>query len=159
MTRDWVLVEWAALANRGQLGDVQMTFQSGGLVLCGTLIGGREYFEGVGRLATEGMHEADRARDVTDAFASLYAAHASNYTLAESHPTAEIEGPQFLHFKDVQVLLANMPYARPCPLEVPFWRTKIEAVDGFLLGGSIQHLPVSTAPATGDEAPTADRDD
>src|SRR5579859_890406 len=149
MTRDWVLEEWAELANRSQLRNVQVTFQCGGLVLCGTLIGGREYFEGIGRLAVAGLREAESAREVTEAFASLYASHAAHYPPADAAQRQESEGPEYMHFKDMHVLFGGDMIVRTPPLGIPFWRVKIEAVDGFLLGGSIQQLPVSSAPPSG----------
>jgi hypothetical protein len=159
MTRDWVLVEWAGLANRGQLRNVQVTFQSGGLVLCGTLIGGREYFEGIGQLAVAGLRAAESAGDVTEAFADLYASHAAHYPLEDTPAHRESEGPEYMHFKDVHLLIGGDLVGRTLPLDIPYWRVKIEAVEGFLLGGSVQHLPVSSVPPSGDEEPTADRDD
>ena len=159
MTRDWVLVEWAELANRGQLRNVQVTFQSGGLVLCGTLIGGREYFEGIGQLAVAGLREAESAGDVTEAFEGLSASHAAHYPPGDARAHREPEGPEYMHFKDVHLLAGGDLIGRAPPLELPYWRVKIAAVEGFLLGGSIQHLPVSSAPLSGDEEPNADRDD
>ncbi len=158
MTRDWVLVEWAAMANQGQLRDVQITFQCGGLVLCGTLISGRQYFEGIGALAVEGMRMAHRPSEVTQSFAKLYEQHAKRHT-AEGDADAERDEPGYLHLKDVQVLCGGPGGDLACMLDVPFWRAKIEAIDGFLLGAAVQHLPRSSVQASGDEDPREERED
>jgi hypothetical protein len=154
LSRDWVLVEWAAMANRGQLRDVEVTFQCGGLVLCGTLISGREYFEGIGRLAVAGLREAERSVDVTDAFAELFAEHAARQSQGEVGG----EGPEYLHFKDVQLLLGCQNDDASATLEVPYWRVRIETVEGFLLGGAIRRLPRSSVAGGSDEDRAVERE-
>jgi hypothetical protein len=159
MTRDWVLVEWAAMANRNQLRDVSLTFQCGGLVLCGTLISEREYFEGIGALAVEGMRAAQRPPEVADAFASLYRKHADRSATATGGADQEGDEPAHLHLKDAHVLCAGPGGDLAAALDVPYWRAKIEAVDGCLLGAAVQHLPRSSALASGDEDPREERED
>lgn len=159
MTRDWVLVEWAAMANRNQLRDVPLTFQCGGLVLCGTLISGREYFEGVGALAVEGMHAAHRPPEVAEAFASLYRKHADHDVEDIGGADHERDEPAYLHLKDAHVLCAGPGGDLAAVLDVPYWRAKIEAVDGCLLGAGVQRLPRSSAQASGDEDPREERED
>lgn len=155
MALDWVLVQWADLANRDHLRDVQMTFQCGGLVLCGTLIGAREYFEGVGQRAVAGQREAPGGSpEIIEAFQRLY------HSYAERTGTAgDALEPDHLHFRDVRMLFGHETASRSPALEVPFWRVRIAAVDGYLLAGSIAHLPVSTTASAGDEEPNADKDD
>src|SRR5690242_20872888 len=147
MAKDWVLVQWADLANRGRLRDVDITFQCGGLVLCGTLIGARDYFEGVGQRAIAGQREAVGGRpEIIEAFQGLY----RSYT-ERAAPERDNLDPDHLHFRDVQILFGHETASRSPVLEIPFWRVRIDAVDGFVLAGSIAQLPVSTVVGPVDE--------
>jgi hypothetical protein len=125
------------------------------LVLCGTLIGARDYFEGVGQRAVAGQRAAPGGGpEIIEAFQGLYRSYAER-----TGPGRDTLEPDHLHFRDVQVLFGHEAASRSPALEIPFWRVRIEAVDGFVLAGSIAHLPVSTVARAGDEEPNADRDD
>jgi hypothetical protein len=151
MIKDWVLVTWAERANSGELVDMELTFQSGGLLCCGTLISGREYFERIQAMVTAGMAQAQRTEEAIRSVSALYQEHAAHYARRQErgawteHPATspeESSGADFIHFKDVNVLFGQTTAQIPA-FAIPLWRTKIASIDGFVLGGSIAQLPRS----------------
>lgn len=119
---DWFLVELVRRANRGDF-SIGLTLCVGGVVVSGTLVSGREYFEGFAEAVAAAARDpavAERAREFFRRPAALYAAE------PEGPDAAGEDGPPaYIHLKD----------ARFSP-EGPgvHWRGRLAAVDGFALG-------------------------
>ena len=126
--RDWFLQQLVSLANRGT--GVQVTLVVGGSMVSGTLIGGKQYFEGVGKtLASATVNDAGGfSGDLQKQIASSYAG-LGEQAYAEERPAMSLG---FVHLRDASVWHGetHTPHS--------LWRVRLSAVDGFSLGALVK---------------------
>lgn len=127
---DWFLAELVRRANEGGL-RVGVTLCVGGAIVSGTLIGGRDYFEGIAdnaAAATADPATAERARAFFRSPAAMYRA-----AWGEGGELGPDEDPlAYIHLADARFFIAT---GQPLPgSHGVLWRGRLAAVDGFVLG-------------------------
>lgn len=130
--RDWFLQEFVYFANRHGLKQ-GMTLMVSGLVISGTLIGGKEYFEALAEEMASVVTDVD-TREAVRRWVSRYGAI---YDRDEKEPDKETAEelpppPSFIHLGDARIWL---PGDFPVPTSRGIlWRGRLTSVDGFIVG-------------------------
>lgn len=135
LDQDPLLVVLVRLAHREL--EMGMTLTVGGLLVSGTLVGGRKYFEGVAnqfRNAPGGTPGVGAA--VAEAFDGVAVELYGSRTQGESNNDGEGDEASeqdlrigFIHLRDVRVLDPQGHSATGA-----WWRGRLSAVDGFMFG-------------------------
>jgi hypothetical protein len=131
--RDPILEVWVHQADGGALTGLPVTLMVGGLLVSGTLVGIRQYMEGIASQfrnapgATEGIGPA--LADVFDDAAAGRFDHEGPAD-GDDDPEAEQDGHRcFIHLKDALVLDPRGQSAGAA-----WWRGRLTAVDAFMYG-------------------------
>ncbi len=127
---DWFLAELVRRANDGGL-SVDVTLCVGGTLVSGSLIGGRDYFEGFAEhvaAASMDPETAGRARAFFRRPAAMYRSDERGVRDVAADP----EPLAYIH-------LENARFFTSTGVPIPgnhgvYWRGKLSAVDGFVLG-------------------------
>lgn len=120
--KDWFLQSLIDMVNAGSM-SFGITLNVGGFLVSGTLIGGKEYFEGFGEDFATMIKETDSAKKVKDAFAK----NGEIYDSKEDLPPAS-----YIHIKEARFFNTN---GTPIPSsQGVWWRGRVSNVDGFSLG-------------------------
>ncbi len=127
---DWFLAELVRRANDGGL-SIGITLCVGGTLVSGSLIGGRAYFEGfaenVAAAATD-AETAERARAFFRGPAAMYRSEERRLRDVAADP----EPLAYIHLEDARFFTVA---GDPIPgNHGVYWRGKLSAVDGFVLG-------------------------
>lgn len=120
--KDWFLQSLISMVNAGGI-SFGVTLNVGGFLVSGTLIGGKEYFEGFGEEFESGLKGLDSAGNIKAAFAK----NGEIYTSEEDSPP-----PSYVHIKGARFFNTN---GDPIPgNKGVWWRGRVSEVDGFFLG-------------------------
>lgn len=120
--KDWFLQSLINMVNGGKM-SFGITLNVGGFLVSGTLIGGKEYFEGFGEDFASGFQDLDSAESIKAAFSK----NGEIYTSEEDAPP-----PSYVHIKDARFFNTN---GNPIPgNRGVWWRGRVAEVDGFSLG-------------------------
>jgi hypothetical protein len=120
---DWFLRELINMVNWGRV-SLPVTFSVGGLLITGELVSGQQYFDSFAEDFKIGAdidsEEAETARvrfsEILRRFGTLY-------------PSKHTEGEPFLHLRNARIIQTGI--AQPSGV---WWRGRLDAVDGFILG-------------------------
>lgn len=122
---DWLLAYVVGLAERGC--SMGITVTSGGMMLTGNVISGRQYFELLG--ASFKGANTQGAVDLREVLSSSFDGFKDIYPSSDALPEDYVAQPSFLHLKDAK-FLAGSSISRGGAL----WRIKLADVSGFTLG-------------------------
>jgi hypothetical protein len=127
---DWFLAELVRRANEGGL-KIGVTLCVGGAIVSGSLIGGRDYFEGIAEHAAAATGDAATAERARAFFRSPAAMYPHGWGDA-GEPPAEEEPLAYIHLADARFFMAT---GHPLPgTHGVLWRGRLAAVEGFVLG-------------------------
>jgi hypothetical protein len=136
---DWWLATLVDLANRSGL-TMPITLSVGGLLVAGTLVGGKDYFEGVAKLVADSIEDSDLSESIRQLFSIPMEAYQPSEEPSENEDTDQAKAedrpeppPSFLHLRGARIWGPNAFTSIPNN-EGIWWRGKIEDVDGFLFG-------------------------
>ena len=129
---DWFLAELVRRANEGGL-SLGLTLCVGGGLVSGALIGGREYFEGFAGDVASSVADATVAHKVREFFRSPAALYQPDEGLPDGAKASSLADPlSYIHLKAARFFT---PSGAPIPGSCGgYWRGKLSAVDGFVLG-------------------------
>lgn len=123
--KDWFLQDLIEIANSGKM-TFDVTLTVGGFLVSGTLIGGKEYFEGFGEEFSFGL-KGGAAEKVKSAFAKNGEMYAPSATPSSS--------PNYIHLKNAHFFHTS---GTPVPENRGvWWRGRVSQVSGFSLGALI----------------------
>jgi hypothetical protein len=124
---DWLIQHFLNLANSPSTGiEVGITLNVGGLLVSGTMVSGKKYFEGIADLlsnANTNMPEIAESWKSLSAFGQIY------------DDTAEVESnrnPQYIHLRNTRFFSAAGTAVPNSP--GVWWRGRITEVAGFSFG-------------------------
>ncbi len=122
---DWFLQSLVNMANEGNIG-IGITLQVSGLLVSGTLVGGRKYFDGFAEdFASAFLNDPDTAESVRTSFSK----YGGIYDKKEGE---EIPPPQYIHLENARFFSTT---GSPTPgNRGVWWRGRISEVGGFMLG-------------------------
>lgn len=125
-TQDWFLQSLVNMANYDGV-ELGLTLSVGGLLISGTLIGGKKYFEEFGADFVSPISDKEQAESIKSSF--------SKYGIIYRTPESDEEAllpPVYIHLKDAKFFHNS---GKPIPSNRSvLWRGRITAVDGFSLG-------------------------
>ncbi|SBS35885.1 hypothetical protein MAQ5080_03299 [Marinomonas aquimarina] len=120
--KDWFLQELIEIVNGGKM-TFDVTLTVAGFLVSGTLIGGKEYFEGFGEEFSFGL-ESEAAEKVRTAFAK------NGQVYSEASSPAML--PNYVHLKNAHFFHTS---GTPIPENRGvWWRGRVSEVAGFSLG-------------------------
>ena len=123
---DWFLAMLVDLANDRGLG-LGVTLQVGGFLVTGSLVSGKDYFEGLASVIASAIPDEQAAKVVRDSFA-----HLGDIYDADKIADSESRKTVFIHLKGARFVV---PGHRPIPDETGvWWRGRLSEVTGFLPG-------------------------
>jgi hypothetical protein len=126
---DWFLAELVRRANESGL-RVGITLYVGGAIVSGSLVGGRDYFEGIAETAAAAARDPASAERARTFFRSPAAMYRSGW--GDAGELAEEEPLAYNHLADARLFTAT---GQPLPGDHGvLWRGRLAAVDGFVLG-------------------------
>ena len=124
---DWFLQQLVELAN-SRTTTFGITLNVGGILISGTLIGGKRYFEGFARDFAKSLERSFGG--ATDEIRRHFEQYGDIYELPPNDSNAS--NPTFIHIENAKYF---SPAGNPLPAQGGmFWRGKLSAVDGFILG-------------------------
>lgn len=132
---DWFLQNLVHLANN-QVLDMPITLHVGGVVVTGTLISGRAYFEQLSELLAGGLPLwlGEAKEDIRKAFslpADIYPRGSVEEREARGEDTRLTNPGQFIHLKDARFVIGEALVPKTQPV---LWRGRLASVDGWVLG-------------------------
>src|SRR5690606_33925530 len=122
---DWFLQTLVDLANKTGF-SVEITLNVGGTLVCGTLVGGREYFEGFAEDLSCAVKDAVLAQLLTLGFSSY-----QNIYEQEAEDAGDVPMASYIHLRNPRFFNAAgiaMPNGHGA-----WWRGRIAEVQGFVL--------------------------
>lgn len=120
--KDWFLQDLIEIANSGKI-SFDITLTVSGFLVSGTLIGGKEYFEGFGEEFSFGLkgEAADKVK----------AAFAKNGEVYDTQNAPSMQ-PNYIHLKNAHFFHTS---GTPIPENRGvWWRGRVSEVTGFSLG-------------------------
>lgn len=120
--KDWFLQDLIEIANSGKI-SFDITLTVSGFLVSGTLIGGKEYFEGFGEEFSFGLkgEAADKVK----------AAFAKNGEVYDAQKAPSMQ-PNYIHLKNAHFFHTS---GTPIPENRGvWWRGRVSEVTGFSLG-------------------------
>ncbi|WP_218080396.1 gas vesicle accessory protein GvpU [Anthocerotibacter panamensis] len=121
---DWLLQSLVQMVNTSEI-SFPVTLQVSGLLVSGYLTSGRQYFEEFAQTMGTTVVEEDQ-----DEVIALFRELGKSFYAPQTAGPAP--NPHFLHIRHARVF---SPDGQPFPLqEGSWWRGRLEAVDGFMLG-------------------------
>ncbi len=128
---DWFLEDLVRRANENGL-SLGLTLCVGGGLVSGALIGGREYFEGFADEVASRVADPEVARRAREFFRSPAALYREEGGPGRAKASSLVDPLSYIHLKAVRFLTAG---GEPIPgKHGGYWRGKLSAVDGFVLG-------------------------
>ncbi len=124
---DWLLQILISVTNSTGI-PCPVTLNVGGLLVSGELVGGLQYFEEFAQKIGSAVKESEREEIET-----MFREMGQSFYPKEKAPDAQPPpNPHFVHLKNVKIF---NPEGLPFPSnDGSFWRGRVEAVDGFMLG-------------------------
>jgi len=123
---DWFLEMLVEMQN-GTDGYVGITLNVGGMLLTGDLISGHKYFEWFADSFTKGVVKGEDSQKIREVLASLGDIYTKDKKVDKTKP------PVYIHIKDAKFFQPGGNDSIPTS-ENTWWRGRISAVDGFILG-------------------------
>jgi hypothetical protein len=128
-SQDWFLQELIELAEMGLEQGITLTI--GGAQIHGNLIGGRRYFEAMVEALNVSSGQGERS-ELLSTISGLWGRHADVYPgPADERPPLGSAPANYIHLRDASWRSSS---ADPFPSNGTYWRGKVSAVDGFMLG-------------------------
>lgn len=139
---DWLLQNLIGVVNRNKV-SYDITIHIKGTILTGTVVGGAEYFEELGKKFAEGLKasaeiagieydpEGDGSEMFKDVIEELYPSSGERSQDSQENESSEPTSPTFIHLKSVRVL---MPTDTPFMGQSTYWRFRLSEIDGWVLG-------------------------
>lgn len=122
---DWFLQSLVAMANNSDI-ELGITLQVSGLLVSGTLVGGKKYFEGFAE-DFSGVFASEP--EVAESIKNSFAKYGEIYKKEEGE---EIPPPQYIHLKNTRFFNTA---GNPIPgNKGVWWRGRVSEVGGFTLG-------------------------
>ena len=133
---DWFLQSLVDIVTPGNI-SFGITLSLGGTLVTGTLVSGKQYFEGFAEqfAAAWPGDDPDAVRAALSKFARIYESSEEGRAEAkESDSESSVEPPRpgYIHLKNARIMRQGnvmVPSDR-----LAWWRSRISAVDGFTLG-------------------------
>lgn len=122
--KDWFLQNLVDWANQHNF-SFGITLNVGGFLVSGSLIGGKEYFDGFG----EDFVSAYEDQELAEKIKNIIAKNGELYTISDEK---DVPPPTYIHLKDARCFNTN---GNPIPgNRGVWWRGRISEVDGFSIG-------------------------
>lgn len=125
---DWFLQALVRLANNAEL-EIGITLQVSGMLVSGTLISGKKYFEESGNQFSESFK--DNA-DISDAFQRLFSAYKDFYNVPPEQDS-NLPPPNYIHLRNAKFYQPGQHGGFPIKQGI-LWRGRIAEVGGLILG-------------------------
>lgn len=123
---DWFLQFLVNVANRSSM-EVGITLQVSGMLVSGSLVSGKEYFEGFGTIFSSAFSDPELAASIKKSVSSQGDIYAD-----DDDEGGDQSLPQFIHLKNARFFnTAGRPIPGNCGV---WWRGRICEVGGFSLG-------------------------
>jgi hypothetical protein len=125
--QDLALQAWARLVERQQI-EIEVMFQAHGLLVFGTMVSTAAYAQ-----FYIGIHEEmyrKQEPETADFLREYYMALVPEPDQPEIGPDGLPTLFRYAHLRDVTIMSAGHK------IKVPYWRGKINAIDGFVIGAS-----------------------
>jgi hypothetical protein len=124
---DWLLQILISVTNSSGT-PCPVTLHVGGLLVSGELVSGLQYFEEFAQQMGSAVKESER-EEIEAMFREM---GQSFYSQEKSPDAPPPPNPHFIHLQNVKIF---NPEGLPFPSnDGAFWRGRVEAVDGFMLG-------------------------
>jgi hypothetical protein len=131
---DWWLAVLVRLANKGVL-SFGITLSVSGVMVSGTLAGGKEYFDATAELMSRGAADDESRDSLRKSFATPGEIYEKDIASEEETPEGDepTPPPTFVHLKDARFWSPgnSVPFTSQRGI---WWRGRLAAVDGFFLG-------------------------
>lgn len=131
---DWLLQHLIWMVNTSDKFSIGITLNVGGLIISGELVGGKNYFKGIGEDFSSGLRKIlGNNRAVVDKMRKVFEDLGNKtYDDSEKKKRKDLEEPHFIHLRNARFYY---PGQQPIPKnQGVWWRGKLEAVDAFCLG-------------------------
>lgn len=123
---DWFLQKLVNYANDFGL-EFGITLQVSGMLVSGTIIGGKKYFDEFSASFTSELHE----QAIADAFSDLFNSYKRVYEVS-SEERDSLPPPEYVHIKNARFY---QPGQKGMPTDTALlWRGRLREVGGFSLG-------------------------
>lgn len=124
---DWFLQSLVSMANNSNL-EIAVILQVSGMLVSGSLVGGKQYFEGFASdFASPFASDSDAAESIKASFSSYGNVYTKDTEGDEDQPA-----PQYIHLKNARFFNTA---GNPIPgNRGVWWRGRIGEVGGFCLG-------------------------
>ena len=125
--QDLALQAWARLVERQQM-EIEVMFQAHGLLVFGTMVSTAAYAQFYIDIHEEMYREQEP--ETADFLREYYTALVPEPDQPEIGPEGLPTIFRYAHLRDVTIMSAGHK------VKVPYWRGKINAIDGFVIGAS-----------------------
>lgn len=125
-SKDWFLQFLVNLANKNQF-EQDITLTVGGVVISGTLIGVRQYFDDLGDYFAGSFNSDESSEQIRDTFQRI------GEQCSCVSPSEKTETPSYIHMKNVRLYNIEGKLVSGAP-EGVMWRGRISEVQGFAPG-------------------------
>jgi hypothetical protein len=126
---DWLLAWIINLVEHGL--EIGITLSVRGQLVSGTVVGGRKYFEILGKsFETANFGGGLAATDLKETLGAAFSQWKDIYPKSEDIPSNDVARPAFIHLENAKIWLDNNQLNSNGML----WRGQLSAVDGFTLG-------------------------
>ena len=127
--KDWFLQFLVNLANKNQM-ELDMTLTVGGILVSGTLVGVRQYFDDLSEYFASPFDTGKDSEMIKDTFKKI----GDQCTCIS--PSEQTENPSYIHLKNTNFSdgQAKIPYGNTGT----WWRGRISEVQGFTPGKLIK---------------------
>ena len=126
---DWFLQQLVEFAN-SQMMTFGITLNVGGILVSGTLVGGKRFFEGFAQDFADGFERTLGKTEGAAKIKEYLVQYGKIYERPADDPN--VSDPTYIHLENAKFF---SPAGQPIPTNRGMlWRGKIVAVDGFILG-------------------------
>lgn len=126
---DWYLQGFIKLSNKGL--QFPLTLTCGGILVSGTLIGGKEYFSLSADLVSSGFSDEETKAVIAEWVSSWGTIYDDSAEDSDGEQTSD--RPQFIHLKDAKYYVPGQPPI-PTSQSGTLWRGRLAEVVGFNYG-------------------------
>lgn len=126
--RDELLESWVNMAELGTLGNLGVTLQMSGMLVCGTVIGGREYLRMLGEAMRGSTQRTDWGQAIYERL--LEVSEDRQKKIEEQAGKDDREPHDFIHLRDARFFMGD---GRPVT-QASIWRGRLTSVDAWVLG-------------------------
>lgn len=118
--------------------EVGITLNVGGLLITGLLASGREYYKTFGEQYAGGLRRSGVDESIAKSMQETFESMGTRFYGASSEDKGELDNEPiaFIHIKNARIYSGSQIVA-----SVDWWRGRLAAVDGFILGEITQKQP------------------